>query len=132
MPIASAVSTCHQAGSILAPLAENSQDYKEVPSRLLAALSRCPLESSSSLKQELLVLMVHKVPPGCPPRPTLYPPGCLLHPPAFSPNLDPSPAPSSLCLHLGVSYSTNLGGRLKMRDTTQNVDHPPACYSTVR
>lgn len=132
MQIASEVGTCHQPGCILAPPGGNSQDYKEGPSHLLAAPSRCPLGSSSILKQELVVLMVHKVPPGCPLRPTLYPPGCLLRPLALYPNLDPSPVPSSLYLHLDASHSTNLGGRLKMQDTTRNMDRPPACYSTMR
>ena len=131
MQIASAVGTCHQLSSTLAPWGGNSQDYKEGPSRLLAPPSWCPLGSSSILEQELVILMVHKVPPVCPLRPTLCPPGCLLHPPAFSPNLDPSPAPSSVCLHLDASYSITLGGRLKMQDTTRNVDRPPACYSTM-
>ena len=119
MQIASAVGTCHQPSSTLAPWGGNSQDYKEGPSRLLAPPSWCPLGSSSILEQELVILMVHKVPPVCPLRPTLCPPGCLLHPPAFSPNVDPSPAPSSVCLHLDASYSITLGGRLKMQDTTR-------------
>ena len=77
--------------------------------------------------------MVHKVPPVCPLRPpTLSPPGWQVHPPAFSPNLDPSPAPSSVCLHLDASYSITLGGRLKMQDTARNVDRLSACYSTMR
>lgn len=120
MQIASAVGTCHQPGCILAPPGGNSQDYKEGPSHLLAAPSRCPLGSSSILKQELVVLMVHKVPPA----PHSLPTWLSVAPTGLAPESGSQPSAFLFVPPLGC-FSLHKPGRAT-EDAGYDTEHGPS------